>query len=83
MQEYPNLYMETCGSLHNNYSMEDYVRLAGEDRLIYGSDMINLDPRFDLGQVIFSTVDEETKKKILSQNFLKLLEGSHLGAISL
>ncbi len=81
MSDYANLYMETCGSLGNTYSMEDYVAMTGEDRLIYGSDLINLDPRFDLGQVTFSTLPDEIKKKILAGNFLRLLEDSQLGRI--
>jgi predicted TIM-barrel fold metal-dependent hydrolase len=82
MKNYPNLYMEICGSLDNSYSMEDYVSFAGEDRVIFGTDQINLDPRFDLGQVIFSTLSDEVKKKILAENFLRLLEGSGLGHIA-
>jgi len=82
MSDYPNLYMEICGSLYNTYAMEDYAVLAGEDRLIFGSDAINLDPRFDLGQVIFSTLTDEVKKKILAGNFLRLLEDSQLGRVS-
>ncbi len=83
MKDYPNLYMEICGSLYNQYSMEDYVSLAGEDRVIFGTDQINLDPRFDLGQVIFSTLSDEVKKKILAENFLRLLDGSNLGRIAI
>lgn len=83
MHDYANLYMETCGSLYNSYSMEDYVAMAGEERVIYGSDMINLDPRFDLGQVIFSTLDDRIKRKLLAGNFLRLLQGSRLGRIDI
>lgn len=81
MRDYPNLYMELCGSLFNMYSVEDYVELAGEDRVIFGTDQINLDPRYDLGQVIFSTVSDEIKKKILAGNLLRLLEDSQMGKI--
>ena len=31
--------------------------------------MINLDPRYDFGRVVFSTLDDEVKKKILSKTF--------------
>ena len=83
MQNYPNLFMEICGSLNNQYSMEEMVELAGEDRVIYGSDLINLDPRFDFGRVVLSTLSEDVKKKILSENFLKIIESSELGHIIL
>lgn len=83
MKVYPNLYMETCGSLSNEYSMEEIVEMAGEDRVIYGSDMINLDPRYDFGRVVFSPLDDEVKRKLLAENYLKLLKGSRMGQISL
>jgi len=83
MKVYPSLYMEICGSLHNEYSMEEIVEMAGEDRVIYGSDLIDLDPRFDFGRVVFSPLDDKAKKKILAENYLKLLEGSAMGQIKL
>ncbi len=83
MKDYPNLYMEICGSLYNWYCMEEYVEMAGEDRVIFGTDQINLDPRYDLGQVIFSTLSDTIQKKILAENFLSLLQGSQLGGIVL
>jgi len=83
MSIYPNLYMEICGSLFNQYSMEQLVELASEDRVIYGSDLINLDPRYDFGRVVFSTLDDRIKKKILAENFLHLISGSKMGHICL
>lgn len=83
MRDYPNLFMETCGSLYNRYGMEDMVELAGEDRVIFGTDMINLDPRFDFGRVVFSTLSDEVKQKLLAGNYLRLLADSQLGTISL
>lgn len=83
MRDYPGLYLEISGSLLNRYPMEEYVELAGEDRVILGTDQINLDPRFDLGQVVFSALDDVVKKKILAANFLRLLDGSQLGGIVL
>lgn len=83
MQAYPNLFMEICGSLYNQYSMEDLVGLAGEDRVIYGSDLINLDPRYDFGRVVLSSLDDKVKRKILAENYMKLLKGSAMGQIYL
>jgi len=83
MKTYPNLFMEICGSLYNQYSIEELVNLAGEDRVIFGSDLINLDPRFDFGRVIFSTLPDVIKKKLLAENYLRLLQCSALGQIAL
>lgn len=83
MKVYPNLYLEMCGSLFNRYSIEQLVELAGEERVIYGSDLINLDPRYDFGRVVFSSLNDEIKKKILAGNFLKLISESGMGHICL
>ena len=83
MRDHPNVSMEICGSLFNTYSLEEMVDLVGDDRIIYGSDLINLDPRYDLGQVVFSTLPDTSKRKILAGNFLRQLEGSALGRITL
>ena len=66
MKDQPNLYMEICGMLSNTLSIEDLVSLAGEDRVIYGSDMINIDVRYDFGRVIFSSLPDNIKKKIFT-----------------
>ena len=78
----PNLYMEICGSLVNPLSIEDLVDLTGEDRVIFGSDQINLDPRYDFGRVIFSTLPDAVKKKLLAENYLGLLQDSQMGQIN-
>jgi len=81
MKDAPNLYMEICGVLWNTLSMEELVELAGEDRVIYGSDMVDLDPRYDFGLVVLSTLDDAVKKKILAENYLRLLDKSSMGRI--
>ena len=81
MKRQPNLYMETCGSLSNPLSIEDLVEIAGEDRVVYGSDLINLDVRYDFGRVVFSPLPDSVKVKVLSGNFLPLLSGSQMGRI--
>jgi predicted TIM-barrel fold metal-dependent hydrolase len=81
IQRRPNLYMEICGSLVNTLSVEDLVALAGEDRVVYGSDQINLDVRYDFGRVVLSTLEDEIKKKVLAGNYLALLRDSEMGRI--
>lgn len=83
MSEYPNLFTDICGSLFNSYPLERIVERAGEDRVIYGSDLINLDPRYDFGRVVFSSLPEKVKKKILCGNYLELLEDSGMGHIEI
>lgn len=75
MRYRPNISIEICGSLSNTLSIEDLVALAGEDRVVYGSDLINLDVRYDFGRVVFSTLDDNVKVKLLSGNFLRHDQG--------
>jgi predicted TIM-barrel fold metal-dependent hydrolase len=82
MKNQPNIYMEISGSLRNTLAIEDMVSLVGEDRVIYGSDLINLDPRYDFGRVVFSPLQDRIKEKILSGNFLSLLLTSQMGKIA-
>ena len=53
------------------------------DNLIFGTDAIDLDARFDFGRVAFSTLSDEDKRKIFAGNYLRLLEHSQLGKIIL
>ena len=83
MKDYPNLYLDTCGSIANAMSIWDMAKKAGEDRLVYGSDILYMEPRYELGKIIFSGMPESLMKKILAENYLKLLEGSQLSKIKL
>jgi len=82
MKDIPNITMEICGSLGNTLTIEEMTELVGEDRIVYGSDMIDLDARYDFGRVVLSTLSDEVKQKILGKNFLRLLEGSSMGKIN-
>lgn len=81
MQDVPNVWMELCGSLHNTLSMADILELVGEDRMIFGSDMTDLDVRYDFGRVALAPISDSAKKKIFAGNFLRLLESSQMGKI--
>ena len=83
VRQMENVYMELCGSLYNTLSFADIVELVGEDKLIFGTDAIDLDPRFDFGRLAFSPISDSAKRKIFAQNYLRLLEDSQLGKITL
>ena len=78
---YENAYMELCGSLENQYPVEGIIDLVGEDKVIFGTDLIDLDPKYELGRVMFAEMSDEIKEKVFSLNYLKLLETSQLGKI--
>lgn len=78
-----NAYMELCGSLDNRLGVEDIVDLVGAEKVIFGTDAIDLDPKYELGKVAFSPLDDRIKKMIFAENYLSLLEGSQMGKITL
>lgn len=81
VREIPNLYMELCGSLYNPLSFADIAQLVGTDKMIFGTDSINLDVRFDFGRLAFSDLSDADKRKIFAGNFLRILETSQMGKI--
>lgn len=83
MADYPNLCMDVCGSFNNGYGVADIVALADENRVLYGSDLICLDPRYDFGRVALAPIADSVKKKLFADNYLRLLEGSQMGRITI
>ena len=83
IRDHENAYMEICGSLDNQLPMEIMAELVGEDKLIFGTDMISLDPKYDLGKIAFSPLPDSAKEKIFAGNFLNTLRDSQMGKIVL
>lgn len=83
IRDHENAWMEICGSLDNQLDMESMVELVGEDKLIFGTDAINLDPKYEIGKVALSTLSDTVKKKIFAENYLRLLKNSQMGRIHL
>lgn len=81
VKSYPNVRMELCGSLENSLGVEEIVDLVGEDRVIFGTDAVNLDPKFELGRVAFAPLTDKVKEKIFALNYLELLKGSEMSRI--
>ena len=64
----PTLTPSCCGII-------DYlVKGAGADRVMYGSDLPMRDPRQQLGWVVYSKLDHETKKRVLGGNAKALID---------
>ncbi len=83
IRDYENAYLEICGSMDNQLPMEAMVELMGEDKVIFGTDAINLDPKYEIGKVALSPLSDDVKKKIFATNYLRLLGNSQMGQISL
>lgn len=80
---YENAYLELCGSMDNRLGVKSIAEMVGEDKVIFGTDAINLDPKYELGKVALSPLNDSTKRKIFSENYLSILNSSAMGRIKL
>ena len=69
----PNLYLETCASWNGLVAIKFAVERAGEDKILFGTDMPLHDARYELGKVVTANISQEAKRKILGLNAIKLL----------
>jgi predicted TIM-barrel fold metal-dependent hydrolase len=72
-QECPNIYLETCSSFSEHGAMEFLVNGAGEDRVVFGSDMPLIEPRHQIAKITTANLSDEAKSKVLGLNAIKLL----------
>lgn len=82
IRDHENAYMEICGSLDNALPVEVIVDMVGEDKVIFGTDAINLDSKYELGKVAFSPLTDSAKEKVFAANYLRVLQYSHMGKIT-
>ena len=54
-------------------TIEYFVDSLGDDRILYGSDVPLIDPRFGVGRIATANISTESKRKILGLNALKVL----------
>ena len=72
-QKYPNYSLETCSTFRTPGVIEELVREAGADRVLYGSDLPLMDPRPQLGKIITARISNRDKRLILGENARRLL----------
>jgi len=69
---FPNLYICTCPFL-NWRQTETYVERYGADRILFGSDLLDLPIAWGLGPILYARIPEEEKRLILGENLKRLL----------
>jgi hypothetical protein len=69
-----NVYGDTTLSTMREGNIEWLVELAGEDKLLFGTDMPFMDPRPCLGRILKADISEKAREKILGGNFLEILQ---------
>ncbi len=76
VKRYPNLYLETCGSLQGMGVIEYMVDEAGPERVLYGSDASFLALTAGLGRILYSKLSTGEKRLILGLNAARLFRYS-------
>jgi predicted TIM-barrel fold metal-dependent hydrolase len=72
-QRCPNFFLETCSTYRTPGVIEELVREAGADRVLYGSDLPLMDPRPQLGKIITARISDQDKRLVLGGNARRLL----------
>ena len=69
-----NIYLETCTSHGDHGTIERLVEGAGEDRVLYGSDMPLMDARMQIGRIATADISDVAKQRVLGLNAMELLD---------
>jgi predicted TIM-barrel fold metal-dependent hydrolase len=57
---------------------EQFVEMYGADRMMFGSDLMDLPIAWGLGQVLYARISEAEKRLILGENLLALMKAHGL-----
>lgn len=71
-QKYPNLYLDISGSFITSHWIERLVNEAGDDKVVYSSDIPFIDIRYSLGRVLYSQLSEYQKTRLLRENIIQI-----------
>ncbi|HHW10983.1 MAG TPA: amidohydrolase family protein [Firmicutes bacterium] len=69
----PNIYLEITFSSVPHGIIPYLCRMAGSDRVLFGSDMLWRGPESQLGWVAYSELSDEEKRLVLRENMLGIL----------
>jgi len=72
-QEFPNLYLELTAVLDDRGVLELFVREAGADRVIFGTDCPWFNHHHYIGAILGADIDDEARHLILHGNAERLL----------
>ena len=73
MKKYDNIWAELTLTPVTNGVIEWMVGEVGDDRVLFGTDAPMRDPRPQFGWVVWSDLPVESRKRILGENFQRLL----------
>ncbi|MFH1616416.1 MAG: amidohydrolase family protein [Planctomycetota bacterium] len=68
VNDYPNVYGDFAGDIFDYELIENLVKSAPAEKILFGSDFPWLDPRAHLSRVLLADIDDSIKRKILRDN---------------
>ncbi len=80
---YPNVYLEFCGSFTTPMPFEGSMKIAGNDRVIFGSDTHCHDQAWELGRYLSMPLPDRDLIPGLGANIKRILQESDLKGVSL
>ncbi|MFH1086853.1 MAG: amidohydrolase family protein [Chloroflexota bacterium] len=73
-QAHANIYLDLASSLIHSDEVEWLASAIGAERVVFGTDVPWLDPRFELGKVAYANLSEEQQRSIMGGNIARLLK---------
>ncbi len=71
--DYPNLFLEVCGSFMTGSWINHLVETVGADRVLFGSDFPFIDLRYSLGRVLFAGLADDELVQVLGGSVSRLI----------
>ncbi len=68
-----NLYICSCPFLRWG-QVENYVKMYGADRIMFGSDLTDLPIAWGLAPILYAHISEQEKRMILGENLLRIMD---------
>lgn len=73
-RKHDNLFLDLAVSLQYEGIVELFCHQVGADRVLFGTDAPLLDPRYEIGRIVYADIGEKEKEKILGLNIKHLLD---------
>jgi uncharacterized protein len=72
-QQYPNIYLDTCGSYIDGKLVTRMVRAVGAERVVFGTDLPFIDSRYCLGKTALADLPIDELRQVMGLNIKRLL----------
>jgi predicted TIM-barrel fold metal-dependent hydrolase len=74
LERCPNVYFDISGNQYVRMGvLELAVRVAGPERILFGSDLTICDPSTVMARVFYADIEDDVKRRIFSENAIGLL----------